>query len=57
LDYGTASQSTLGTGSDFFHSVPQDCSAQHTHTVTLIATDSLGHHSSYTVTITTGAPG
>jgi hypothetical protein len=57
LDYGTASQATLGTGTDFFHDVPQDCAVQRSHTVTVIATDSHGHQSSYTVTITTGAPG
>jgi hypothetical protein len=57
LGYGTGSQTQIGTGNSFTYAMPQDCNRQANYTITLVATDSLGHSSTYTVTITTGAPG
>jgi Big-like domain-containing protein len=57
LDYGTAQQMRLGTGNSFTAPIPQSCNFQQTYTITLVATDSRGHQSTYTITITTGAPG
>jgi hypothetical protein len=47
----------MGTGTSVTYGLFQTCPGETSHTITLVATDSLGHHSADTIHVTTGAPG